>query len=212
MYHALLGFKVSSEMRRDEAIEGGDGQKTEDDYIELLARSFKEAFRVLRPERWMTVVFTHKDPAVFSRVIEVACAAGFSYVNAVAQDTRRPSFHKINNTVTVLRGQMMLNFCKPRKQVVSAIGFRIKDAKTIILRTARQQIRAEGGVASFSNIVHSCYESLLSNGYITNFGADIKSIESILDQHFERTEKSRDLFYAITPDEITVSRKVASAR
>jgi len=45
-----------------EAIEGGEHEKSKDSYNELIAKSIKEMYRVLKFDRWLSFVFAHKDP------------------------------------------------------------------------------------------------------------------------------------------------------
>ena len=53
---------VTEEDYAQEAIEGGEHQKSKDDYNKLIAQSIQEMYRVLKFDRWMSFVFAHKDP------------------------------------------------------------------------------------------------------------------------------------------------------
>jgi DNA modification methylase len=205
MYNALLGFEISEDMKAKEAIEGGDNAKSQDQYIDLMRDSFKTAFEVLKPNRWMTVVFTHKDPEVFTRMIEAATDAGFQFINAVSQDTKRPSFHKINNSLTVLKGQMMLNFLKQstvkQKERKLHNRNRQQDVRKLIIKSATKTIEQNKGTATFSQLVHELYEVLLSRGYLKNITEDLKNIETILDLEFQRKSGKNELVYLMKKKE-----------
>ncbi len=197
MYHALLGFEVTEDMRQDEAIEGGDNAKSLDQYIDLIRGSFQTAYDVLKFNRWMTVVFTHKDPNVFTRLIEAAVEVGFEYANAVPQDTKRPSFHKVNNSLTVLKGQMMLNFVKRRNSKANIRKRFDAQAQALVVRSAQNTIIRNNGNASFSDIVHDLYEKLLAQGYLRDMTNDWKDLEKILDEKFKRRVDNDGLAYEI---------------
>jgi hypothetical protein len=61
MWHAWLGFEVTSEMRDREAIEGGEQQFDEKHYLDVLGKSFEQMFYALKDEAWLFLVFHHKE-------------------------------------------------------------------------------------------------------------------------------------------------------
>lgn len=195
MYNAFLGFPVTEKMRAQEAIEGGDNAKSVSEYVDLLGGSFAEAYRVLKQNRWMTLVFTHKDPEIFTKIVDAASEAGFDYANAVAQDTKRPSFHKINNAVSVIKGQMMINFVKRNGKAKRRAKPESIPIKRMLVSVATGLIRENGGRATFSEIVHQFYVDLLSDGSIRDLTKDIGTLESILDSSFRKRVVRGELFY-----------------
>jgi DNA modification methylase len=197
MYHALLGMSVSQDAKAKEAIEGGDNAKTQDEYIDLIKGSFATAHRVLKPNRWMTVVFTHKDPQVFTRLIQAATEVGFELVNAVSQDTKRPSFHKINNSATVIKGQMMLNFYKTENKKPLLLKTTSLDVRKIIIKAALVAIESNNGKASYSEIVHDVYKNLLAKNSLQAAAVALRNLEKILDEEFQRELVKNELSYRL---------------
>src|SRR5207302_6160566 len=63
MWTAWLDLPVTKKDYDLEAIEGGEQDKSKDEYSRLIAESIKEMYRVLKFDRWMSFVFNHKDPA-----------------------------------------------------------------------------------------------------------------------------------------------------
>ena len=114
MWNAWLDLDVSDEDRSLEAIEGGRFQKTRDEYADLLAQSLKEMYRVLKFDRWMSFVFSHKDPQYWHIIVETAQKIGFEYRGAVKQDNGQSSFKKRQNPFSVLTGQLIINFIKKK--------------------------------------------------------------------------------------------------
>ncbi len=196
MYHAILGLKVPEGSRAKEAIEGGDNAKSQDEYIDLIKGSFATAYRVLKCNRWMTVVFTHKDPQIFTRIIQAATEVGFEFVNAVSQDTKRPSFHKINNSLTVLKGQMMLNFFKPELQKQTKKAKEV-DLRGVIIKTALAAIESNDGRATYSEIVHDIYKNLLARNALQTAASELRNLEKILNTEFSRNAAGNELFYTL---------------
>jgi len=115
MWNAWLDLKVTEEDFQMEAIEGGEHNKTKQEYNELIAQSIREMYRVLKFDRWLSFVFAHKDPEFWHLIINTAESCGFEYVGAVAQKNGQTSFKKRQNPFTILSGQLIINFRKVRK-------------------------------------------------------------------------------------------------
>jgi hypothetical protein len=115
MWNAWLDLDVTEEDYAQEAIEGGEHNKSKDDYNNLIAQSIKEMYRVLKYDRWLSFVFAHKDPEFWHLIIDTAESCGFEYVGSVAQKNGQTSFKKRQHPFTVLSGQLIINFRKVRK-------------------------------------------------------------------------------------------------
>src|SRR6266436_5242308 len=59
LWNHWLGFNVSEEIRDQEAIVGGQRQHSEEHYKASLAKSINTSLRLLRPDRWFSIVFQH---------------------------------------------------------------------------------------------------------------------------------------------------------
>ena len=114
MWNAWLDLAVRETDYQLEAIEGGEHRKTKADYSNLLAASIEEMYRVLEFDRWMSFVFSHKDPAYWHLIVDTAERTGFEYAGAVKQNNGQTSFKKRQNPFTVLSGQLIINFKKVR--------------------------------------------------------------------------------------------------
>ncbi len=114
MWNAWLDLEVTEADYELEAIEGGEHNKTKDDYKNLISESIREMFRVLKFDRWMSFVFQHQDPAYWHLIVDSAEKAGFEYAGAVRQNNGQTSFKKRQHPFTVLSGQLIINFRKVR--------------------------------------------------------------------------------------------------
>ena len=113
MWNAWLGFQVTQRDKQLEAIEGGDLGKTQQQYVDLLGESIRQMYRVLKFNRWMSLVFMHRDPAYEDAIVQVAQRAGFEHVNTAMQPVGIVwSMHKKKNPLTVLSGERVMNFRK----------------------------------------------------------------------------------------------------
>ena len=74
MWEAWLGqFTNVSE----EVIENEYQGKGREDYEQMMLDSLKEAYRVLKPGRWLTMVYSYADPSMYRTIQNVAHKAGF---------------------------------------------------------------------------------------------------------------------------------------
>lgn len=145
MWNGWLDLEVTAQDFEQEAIEGGDHQKSKDKYNELMVQSIQEMYRVLKFDRWMSFVFAHKDPEFWHLIIETAEKCGFEYAGAVPQKNGQTSFKKRQHPFTVLSGQLIINFKKVRKPkfiMKAALGMNIGE---IVLQTVEGLIAKENG-------------------------------------------------------------------
>jgi len=145
MWNAWLDLEVTDEDYKMEAIEGGEHNKSKNEYNQLIAQSIREMYRVLKFDRWLSFVFAHKDPEFWHLIINTAESCGFEYAGAVAQKNGQTSFKKRQNPFTVLSGQLIINFRKvrnPRAIMNANLGMNIGE---IVMQTIEGIIAKNNG-------------------------------------------------------------------
>lgn len=116
LWNHWLGFPVTDETREQETIVGGEKKHSEDHYKQSLSRSIETAFRLLKPDRWLSIVFQHWDISYFATILETASECGGELKAAITQTGDVIwSMHKKKNSASVLAGEMILTFYKPTK-------------------------------------------------------------------------------------------------
>ncbi|ERT09023.1 D12 class N6 adenine-specific DNA methyltransferase family protein [Lyngbya aestuarii BL J] len=183
MWNAWLDLEVTDTARQFEAIEGGDLKKTKQEYIDLLSSSIKEMFKVLKFDRWLSIVFAHKDPAYWDAIVKSAQEAGFEYVNTAVQPSKTPSLHKRKNPLTVLSGELVLNFRKVRNPKTIAISKVGTNIVSLIKEVAQLTIVKNDG-ASTEDIYNALIPKLLENGLLGEVKKQIEDITDILREEF----------------------------
>jgi DNA modification methylase len=189
MWNAWLDLKVTEQDYALEAIEGGEHEKSKDEYNGLIAQSIEEMYRVLKFDRWMSFVFAHKDPEFWHLIIETAERCGFEYVGAVAQKNGQTSFKKRQNPFTVLSGQLIINFKKVRKPryiMKAALGMDIGD---IVLQTIEGIIAKNNG-ATLEQINDELIIKGLELGFLDLMKKEYNDLTPILLDTFDYGEKS----------------------
>jgi hypothetical protein len=111
-----LGFQVSDGARESETIVGGEREHSQEHYKKSLACSIKTGLQLLRPDRWFSVVFQHWDISYFAAILETASECGAELRAAITQTGDVIwSMHKKKNSASVLAGEMILTFFKPKR-------------------------------------------------------------------------------------------------
>jgi 16S rRNA G966 N2-methylase RsmD len=189
MWNAWLDLEVTEADYEQEAIEGGEHQKTKDEYNQLIAESIKEMYRVLKFDRWLSFVFAHKDPEFWHLIVDTAESCGFEYVGAVPQKNGQTSFKKRQNPFTVLSGQLIINFRKVRspKAIMKAnLGM---DMAEIVIQTIEGIIAKNDG-ATLEQINDELIIKGLELGFLDLLKKEYSDLTPILMGNFDYDEKT----------------------
>lgn len=113
LWNSWLGTVPTSSIREQEMIVGGELGFSEDHYIERLGKSIKSCIRMLKKNRWFSVVFQHWNTLYFEAILSAAAESGAELRAAVPQ-VGDPiwSMHKKKNKDSVLAGELILTFQK----------------------------------------------------------------------------------------------------
>lgn len=95
-----------------EAIVNSVQGKGVPEYQQLMADSFREAFRVLKPGRWMTVEFSNTQTRIWSAIQQAIQQAGFVIANVAALDKQQGSFKAVTTT-TAVKKDLVISAYKP---------------------------------------------------------------------------------------------------
>ncbi|MBM2815961.1 MAG: methylase [Ignavibacteria bacterium] len=192
MWNAWLDLEVTEEDRNLEAIEGGEKNKSKEEYNNLIAKSIQEMYRVLKFNRWMSFVFAHKDPEFWHLIIDTAEQCGFEYAGAVPQKNGQTSFKKRQNPFTVLSGQLIINFKKvknPKTILKANLGSGIAE---IVMQTIEGIIAKHNG-ATLEQINDELILKGLELGFLDLLKKEYTDLTPFLLQNFDYNEK-KELF------------------
>ncbi|MCE5325590.1 MAG: DNA methyltransferase [Planctomycetaceae bacterium] len=117
LWNHWLGFPVTEETRQNETIVGGECGHSEEHYRQSLAQSIRMCFRLLRGDRWCSIVFQHWDLSYFATILETASECGALLKTAITQTGDVIwSMHKKKNSASMLAGELILTFYKPENR------------------------------------------------------------------------------------------------
>lgn len=117
IYYADLNFLVESwhgvtTDAKPEAIIDGFKNKALPDYQHLMQRCFAEYHRVLKPGRWMTVVFSNSKASVWNAIQVALQQAGFVVAEVSALDKVQGSYRQVTS-MTAVKQDLVISAYKP---------------------------------------------------------------------------------------------------
>jgi inorganic pyrophosphatase len=95
-----------------EAIENSVQGKGINEYRQLMTACFQEAYRILKPGRWMTVEFSNTKASVWNSIQAALTEAGFIVANVSALDKKQGSFKAVT-TPTAVKQDLVISTYKP---------------------------------------------------------------------------------------------------
>ena len=84
------------------------------EYQDLMYRSFKEYFRVLKPNRWITIEFHNSQNAVWNAIQEAITKAGFIVADVRTIDKKQGSFNQVKGASQAIKQDLVITAYKPR--------------------------------------------------------------------------------------------------
>ena len=102
----------------DEAIEESSQNKGLKEYELLMESSFKEYYRVLKPSKWMSVVFSNTSASVWNAIQMAMSNAGFIIASVSSLDKKQGSFNAVSST-TAVKQDLVITCYKPSDELSS---------------------------------------------------------------------------------------------
>ena len=111
IWESWLKVKTNNE---SEAIVNRVQNKGLVEYQELMTQCFEEYYRVLKPNRWMTVEFHNSKNSVWNAIQESLIRAGFIIADVRTLDKKQGSFKQVTTTSAV-KQDLVISAYKPKE-------------------------------------------------------------------------------------------------
>ncbi|MBF0232783.1 MAG: DNA methylase [Desulfamplus sp.] len=97
-----------------EAIINKSQNKGLPEYAKLMTDSFKECFRILKPNRWITVEFHNSKSYIWNAIQDSLNKAGFVVSNVAVLDKQQGSFKQVTSSMAVSK-DLVISAYKPKE-------------------------------------------------------------------------------------------------
>lgn len=86
------------------------------EYQSLMQQCFSEFFRILKPNRWMTVEFHNSKNSVWNAIQEALGRAGFIIADVRTLDKRQSSFNQVKGATQAIKQDLVISAYKPKEK------------------------------------------------------------------------------------------------
>ncbi|MGX3045851.1 DNA methyltransferase [Helicobacter sp. T3_23-1056] len=186
MWNVWLDLPVDLATREKECIEKGSLNKTSNEYYDLMEKSLKEMFRVLKYNRWLVFVFQHQDVRLWQTLRTSAQNVGFEHIYTLRQSNGQQTMKQRQFAATMVSGQLLVYFRKVKKagaEVISPLN------EKSLVQCAKEYIMENNG-ASFAEINDLLVTKAMNEGFLDEY-LEINDIKQFVLQHFEYDKESK---------------------
>lgn len=151
-------------------------------YYKMLARAFREVYRVLKAGKWMTVTFHNTDIQIYNAIIRAVVLAGFDLEKIVYQPPATVSAKAQLAPYGSAKGDYYIRFRKTKRESLGLAVYSEIDKQRyerIIVDTVKKLIAERGEAIPYSTIVNSypiIYEQLKKSGFLFSAPEGIEEI------------------------------------
>jgi len=155
-----------------------------DDYYRLLALAFREAYRLLKPSKWLTVTFHSTDIKIYNSLIRAVVFAGFTLEKILYQYPARPSAKALLAPYGSAMGDYYIRFNKPTKPRQASLDESMIDLgafENVVVESVKEIIAERGEPVTYNDILKNIYTELDKHGFL--LAADPDKIQDIVNRH-----------------------------
>ena len=106
---------------KEEAIVNEYQHKTLFEYQQLMNRSLREFYRILKPGKWLTMEFSNTSASVWNSIQNALQGVGFVVANVAALDKKQGSFKAVTTT-TAVKQDLVITCYKPSDDLTDKLA------------------------------------------------------------------------------------------
>ena len=116
--YSELNFVLESWLKvktnnKKEAIKDDFHEKSQNDYDNLITECFKEFYRILKPNRWITIEFHNSNAEIWRIIQNAIMKAGFMIAQVAVLDKKQGTIHQDTNVGGSVKNDLVINAYKP---------------------------------------------------------------------------------------------------
>ncbi|MGJ0847324.1 DNA methyltransferase [Tissierella praeacuta] len=157
--------------------------KDYDDYNKRTNSAYKEFYRVLKPEHYMSFTFHNRDLNVWKAILDSCYEAGFTLENIILQEQAVSSGTQGINKKNTLTGDFVYNF-KKTKRPNDILAFQGNDAEKFIKDNIEEFISKHNG-ATPTELYEYIIPIIVRNRAYTDKNGSVINIENILKSTYD---------------------------
>ena len=170
-----------------EAIVNNVQNKGLNEYKELMTACFREMFRILKPNRWMTVVFHNSKASVWNAIQDAITKAGFVIAQVTVMDKQQGSFKQVTSAGAV-KNDLIINAYKPKQEFTDRF---LKNAgqgmEKEFLAEHLTKLPVEPNIERTEQMLYSkLLAQYVQRGYAVRFSA--RQFHKLLAEHFKSVD------------------------
>lgn len=186
---------------KSEAIINNTQNKALPEYYDLMLKSFKEYYRVLKPNRWITVEFHNSKSSVWNAIQEAMSKAGFIIANVTILDKKQGSFKQVTSAGAV-KNDLVISAYKPKqsfeRRFLEQTGAGLEEE---FIRMHLSHLPAEPSIERTEQMLYSkLLAYYVQRGYAVKY--DAKTFYKMLRSHFAEEDG-----YWFNPDQLDAYRE-----
>jgi DNA modification methylase len=186
MWASWMGFEPNFE---DEIIISDSpvrDRRSEELYANMLMQAFKEVYRVLKPNKYLTVTFHNADIGVYNSVIRSIVLSGFELEKILYQPPSRPSAKTLLAPYGSAEGDYYIRFRKlaTSREIVTEKEVDMMRFEKIVVDAVIKIIAERGEPVTYNDILKNIYIQLDKEGYLNI--ANTEDIQKILERYKEK--------------------------
>ena len=162
-------------------------KKDFDYYHKMLYSAFREIYRVLKPERYLTVTFHSTEIKVWNSIIRAIILSGFNLEKIIYQPPPRTSSQGLLRPYGSAVGDYYIRFKKPgeTKKILTNAEIDKERYKKVIIETAKKIIAERGAPTPYQYILNGIIPELDKNGVLLRGDKDVEDVmKEYLDKEF----------------------------
>jgi len=101
------------------------------EYQNIMELCFKENFRILKPNRWITVEFHNTSNKVWTAIQEALMRAGFIVADVRTLDKKKGTINQLSYSSGTVRQDLIISAYKPSKQLEKSISINLSNKEQV---------------------------------------------------------------------------------